>query len=110
MLCDFILTARSNDQHHLATLWTRQTPLRVSYAVIASFSSIGGGALLFWLTGLAWTGIRLDAVSVWIDDEGGVAVGTIVMPARAHRRRMKCIYGGGIRCRKAEVQTRAFVG
>ena len=32
------------------------------------------------------------------------------MPARAQRRRMKCIYGGGIRCRKAEVQTRAFVG
>jgi hypothetical protein len=73
-----------------------------------------------WLTsGLAWTVIRLDAVSVWIDDEGGVVVEavnraktgrTIVMPARAQRRRMKCIYGGGIRCRKAEVQTRAFVG
>jgi hypothetical protein len=31
------------------------------------------------------------------------------MPARAKRRRMKCIYGGGIRCRKAEVETRAFV-
>jgi hypothetical protein len=45
-------------------------------AVIASLARSEVGALLFWLTsGLAWTGIRLDAVSVRIDDEGGVVVG-----------------------------------
>jgi hypothetical protein len=57
------------------SLCTRQISPRGSYAVIASLARSEVGALLFWLTsGLAWTGIRLDAVSVRIDDEGGVVV------------------------------------
>jgi hypothetical protein len=55
--------------------------------------------------------MRLDPVSVRIDDEGGVVVGavfraqtggTIVTPTRAQRRRMKHIDGGSIRRREAE--------
>ena len=70
-------------------------------------------------SGFGWTVIRLDPVSVRINDEGGVVVGavfraqtggTIVTPARAQRRRVKCIDCGGILRHKAEVQTRLFVG
>src|SRR5215470_4153154 len=32
------------------------------------------------------------------------------MPTRAQRRRMECIDGSSVRCRKAEVETRLFVG
>jgi hypothetical protein len=69
-------------------------------------------------SGFGWTVIRLDPVSVRIDDEGSVVIGavyraqtgcTVVTPARAQRRRVKRIDGGGIcRC-EAEVQTRLLV-
>jgi hypothetical protein len=63
--------------------------------------------------------VRLDQVSVRIDDEGRVVVGAvyraeigcaIVLPARAQCRRVKRIDGSGIHRSKAEVQTRLFVG
>ena len=66
-----------------------------------------------------WTVICLNPVSVWIDDEGGIVVRavnrtqtgrTIVAPACGYRCRVKRIDGGSIPCRKAEVQTRLFVG
>jgi hypothetical protein len=73
-----------------------------------------------WLTsGFAWTVIRLDPVSVRVNDEGGVVIGavfrtqagcTVVTPARAQRGCVKRIDGGGIRRCEAEVQTRLFVG
>ena len=68
---------------------------------------------------LFWTVICLDPEPVWIHDEGGVVVGavnrtqtghTIVVPACGYRCRVKGIDGGSIRCRKAEVETRLFVG
>jgi hypothetical protein len=70
-------------------------------------------------SGFGWTVIRLDPVSIRIDDEGGVVIGavyrtqagcTFVTPARAQRGCVKRIDGGGIRRREAEVQTRLFVG
>src|SRR5262249_29466103 len=63
--------------------------------------------------------IRLDPVSIWIDDEGGVIVGavdrartgrTVVLPARAQRCRVKGIDRLGARCHEADVQTRLLVG
>jgi hypothetical protein len=69
-------------------------------------------------SGFGWTVIRLDPVSVRVNDEGGVVIGavyrtqagcTVVTPARAQRRRVKRIDGGDVRRCKAEVQTRLFV-
>src|SRR5690242_16650914 len=101
MRCDFVLTARRRQASSGCPLHPSNSP----QSKLRSDRVLGDGALPFWFTsGLAWTVIRLDAVSVWINDEGGVVVGainraktgrTIVMPARAQRRRMKCIYGGG---------------
>src|SRR6516165_3631173 len=57
---------------------TRQISPSGSYAAIRVRRSIRSGALLFWLaSSLAWTVVRFDAVSVWIDDEGSVIVGPI---------------------------------
>jgi hypothetical protein len=70
-------------------------------------------------SGFGGTGIRLDPVSVWIDDEGSVVIGavyraqtgrTVVMPARGQRRRVKRIDGGDLRSGKAKVQTGLFIG
>src|SRR5262244_1770534 len=66
-----------------------------------------------------WAAISLDAVSVRIDDEGGAVIGavsraqtgrTAVQPAGAQRQRVKRIDGVGVRCPKADVKTRFFVG
>jgi hypothetical protein len=67
---------------------------------------------------LARAVICLDPVSVPIDDKGGIVIGVvhrpqtgcaIVTPACAQRRGVKRIDRGGIRRRKAEMQTRLFV-
>ena len=91
------LRFHSNDSEQLVIIiWlpfcTRQISLQREVRSDRIRSSIGGGALPFWLTSsLAWTVISLDTVSVRIDDEGGVVVeainraqtgGTIVIPAR----------------------------
>src|SRR5262249_17996379 len=63
--------------------------------------------------------IRLDPVSIRIDDEGGVIVGavdrartgrTVVLPARAPRCRVKGVDRLGARCHEADVQARLLVG
>ena len=88
------------------------TPAQYRSRLVGSIGAKGTSAF-------GWTVTRLDPVSVRIDDEGGVVVraayraqtgGTIVVPACGYRCRVKCIDGGGIRCCKAEVQTRLVVG
>ena len=88
------------------------TPAQYRSRLVGSIGAKGTSAF-------GWTVTRLDPVSVRIDDEGGVVVraayraqtgGTIVVPASAQCRRVKCIDGGDVRCRKAEVQTRFFAG
>src|SRR6202047_666592 len=63
-------------------------------------------------SGFGWTVIRPDPVSVRVNDECGVVIGsiyraqtwcTVVLPTGAQRRSVKCIDCGGILRCKAEV-------
>jgi hypothetical protein len=78
MRCDFIF---NGSEQLVSIIWlslcTRQISLRGSYAVIASVARSEVEHCIRLTSGLAWTVICFDAVSVWIDDEGSVVVGAV---------------------------------
>ena len=72
----------------------------------------------FSLLGFPWTVIRFNSISVRIDDEGRVVVGTvlgpqarraIVMPASEQRCRVKCVDSIYARRIETEMQTRLWI-